>query len=696
MEKSSQNPEQRQSRIQLFKNITDLDRLFPNGTWYLPIPDGSKDHGEELHFYNLFELAPIGMAIIDREKNILYANNWFSRLFGTEEVPHRSLNFYDLVCDKDYSKIHTMDNVLLNSARGFYESNLALIRNDGGLFNARIYAYSFKDEQNIVRYIAVFINTLSTNKTSEVLDKINARIQEMVQSAPIAIIGTDLNGNILAWNPAAEKLFGWKEEEVIGKRSPAVSEEKYSEAFSLYEKLLSGQSIACFEARRKKKDGSHVDISIWGAPLYGIDGNVISIMTMIFDITEQKHVEQSLRRAKEVAEFAIRTKNMFLANISHEIRTPIAAIAGVSELMLDKNEEKILNTNEGLNIIQRNSRHLLSLVDDLLDFAKAEADQLEIKREKFNIQNEVDAAIAAIKTRADLKNLSLMVKKTASTPNKIVSDPIRFRQILINLLNNAVKFTEKGSIEIEISFRYGEGATGMRNWLEIFVADTGIGIPEQQREQIFDLFSQVDPTTSRRFGGVGLGLTLSRKLAQALGGDLILFDSLLGKGSKFKLTIDAGDRSSEEDLDDDNAKKETSSNNDDMSGKGKELQDAKILIADDCEDICFLLQRFLDNAGAQTECVFNGKDAVSLALTKLYDLVIMDIQMPEMDGLEATTILRKNGFPNPILVLTAHAMMDERERCLSVGCDDYLSKPVSRQVLIDTIKTHIEKKAPRK
>ncbi|EAQ81981.1 ATP-binding protein [Blastopirellula marina] len=396
----------------------------------------------------------------------------------------------------------------------------------------------------------------------------------------------------------------------------------------------------------------------------------------------QSHDE--LLAAQHRAESANLAKSRFLATMSHELRTPMTAILGFTENLLESPDYGSLEErNETLNTILRNGEHLLGLIDDVLDLSKIEAGRTEIQTELCSPGQIANEVIGILKKRAASRRLTLRIRCKTPIPAEIETDALRLRQILLNLVGNALKFTEKGGISLELSSTFGDVG---RRMLRVRVEDTGPGIPSDQLEHIFEPFVQVDSTTSRSFGGAGLGLPISRRLAELLGGTLIV-ESTIGTGSAFTLSVPVGDIEGIPFVESiDQCLKSHSQPSQDMPPR----IDANVLLVEDSRDAQLLIRTILERAGAKVTLATNGVEAlermeIAEELALRYDVILMDMQMPMMDGYTATEKLRGLGCQIPIIALTAQAMEEDRQRCLDVGCTDYQSKPIHRKTLLKKI-----------
>lgn len=392
---------------------------------------------------------------------------------------------------------------------------------------------------------------------------------------------------------------------------------------------------------------------------------------------EERTYELSLQTQKALA--ANKSKDQFLANMSHEMRTPLTAIMGFSDLISAGVEP--CESEEFLETIRRNAQHLLSLIDDLLDFSKIESGKVVIERGPVQINDLLRNIEASFQPMVERKAIPFQVDIASSLPGVIMTDSTRIRQIITNLLANAIKFTERGSVDVSVGCVDDNGLPQ----LFVRVKDTGIGIAPEAQQRLFAPFSQADMSLSRKFGGTGLGLALSRKIARSLGGDLVVESSAPGCGSVFTLWVPF-ERAPEQVMNEMRSPSSRASTETITRALSMpKLDGLKILLAEDSADNQVLLTRILEALGAKVALAENGEEAITLALKTKVDLVLMDIQMPLLDGYEATRRLREKGFTKPILALTAHALDSELERALEAGCNDRILKPIDTEKLISTI-----------
>jgi signal transduction histidine kinase/DNA-binding response OmpR family regulator len=395
---------------------------------------------------------------------------------------------------------------------------------------------------------------------------------------------------------------------------------------------------------------------------------------------ELQKLNTELGAAKDRAEAASRAKSNFLANMSHEIRTPMTAIVGYSDVMLEPNQT-LSDRQDCLQIIRRNGRHLMALINDILDISKIEADKMTVERIPCDLPHLVIDVASLMRPKTVEKGLEFKVDFSGPIPQVVSTDALRLKQILVNLLGNAIKFTHKGRIELKVECE----PTATSSEIRFILSDSGIGMTPEQVARLFQPFNQADDSMTRKYGGTGLGLTISKRLAKLLGGDITL-QTVQGIGSTFTVVIDGGS------LEGTNMRTDvTEAILSDVPAPVEEVVrlEGRILLAEDGLDNQRLISMHLRKGGAEVTIADNGRIAVDLMGQQPFDLIVMDMQMPELDGYGAASELRRRGFTIPIIALTAHAMAEDRARCLSAGCTDYLTKPIDKQQLLSTINAHL-------
>lgn len=386
----------------------------------------------------------------------------------------------------------------------------------------------------------------------------------------------------------------------------------------------------------------------------------------------------TLEISQKEAMDANQAKSNFLANMSHEIRTPLGAILGYSELLIEPNISDV-ERQFYIDSVRRNGNLMVSLVDNILDLSKVESGKFEVESIEVSMKEMISEIISELEPAAASKKLRLMINYDSFRSDLIVTDVLRLKQILMNIVGNAIKFTNSGTIHLKVGTEVLPSDESKMN-LSIEVIDSGIGISEEQAKTLFKPFTQADNSITRKFGGTGLGLVLSKKLAQALGGDVTLKRSEPGKGSTFKITTLVG-RPTQDQVVKFNTMKDVTPD----KFHSLPLYKLKILIVDDSQDNQFLISHLLKQYGAEVETADDGVMAIEKATRENFEIVLMDVQMPKLGGLEATSELRRQRYFKPIVALTANALKGDREKCFSAGCDGYLTKPIQRNELIKTI-----------
>jgi PAS domain S-box-containing protein len=531
----------------------------------------------------------------------------------------------------------------------------------------------------------------------EALKQVEARYKSLVASTGVIVWEIDADGVLHSISPAFQAITGWPADDWIGRPLDELLPADDREAAArMHERAWRGETLPRYELRIRTSRGEMLDCESLLATRIR-EGPADRVLEIVRDITENKRIARAaeqaelLRREKEAAERANRAKSEFLSSVSHEIRTPLTAILGFIELV---GEHPYLRGGPSelsghFETIGQNSRFLLALIDDLLDISRIEAGQLRIEREPCSPREIVADVVASLRTRAEAKHLRLEVELLPEIPRRIATDRLRLRQILANLLDNAIKFTDHGTVKLTVRTPDRPDA----DWfLEFAVSDTGIGMSESEIARIFEPFYRVrfagpDPD---RPPGTGLGLAICDRLARRLGGDLTV-ESSPRAGSVFRLTIPIDSIGERDDLGLRPAEESPAPTPE------VRLQ-ARILVTDDNEANQQLIGLRLSRAGAEVVTAQNGREALdrtqeSVDQGRPFDAIIMDMQMPVLDGYEAVRQLRAGGFTGPILAVTAFAMAKDREECLSLGCDDFISKPIEFDRLLDRLTRLLEARA---
>ena len=517
------------------------------------------------------------------------------------------------------------------------------------------------------------------------------RLSLIVEGAGLGTWEWDIVTGVVIFNDQWHRMLGYEPGELepsIETWRRLVHPEDLERASSVLADHLAGRTpgLRC-EHRLRKKDGSWCWVHDAGkVTRRGPNGEALYASGVHTDVTAAKQAEAKLAEAAERAHAASRSKSEFLANMSHEIRTPMTAILGYAEMLALEAAHDRSVIEDYTETIRRNGDHLLSIINDILDISKIEAGKMEIERIETDAGAIAREVVSLMGVRASGKAITLEVLVDPSVPRVILSDPVRMRQILTNLVGNAIKFTELGSVQLRVR------CTGGMVCFEI--EDTGIGIDSDQVARLFNAFEQADSSTTRRFGGSGLGLRISHRLARMMGGDLTV-RSTPGVGSVFTCTLPVV-------LPAEQRRAEKLTPTKPAASTGQRLEGMRVLLAEDGPDNQRLITFHLRHAGAHVDVAENGLDAARMLGwdgrgfvpdQPAYDLLMTDIQMPEMDGYDLARLVRRGGLQIPILALTANAMSGDAQKCLDAGCDGYASKPIDRDRLIEACRQVISERA---
>jgi len=786
---------------------------------------------EKAYLDQLFKSAQEGIVMCDNEGIIMRINPEFTRIFGYSSKECLGKKIDELIAPQE----------LLGEAKSISERtfkgekiNLETVRQrkDKSKIHVSIYGSPIVINNQQVAIYAIYRDITARKKAEEALSREKAYLDQLFENAQEAIVMCDYEGKIVRVNQEFSRLFGFTEEESLGKviDDLVAPEELMREAKSITHETIAGKKIS-MESVRQCKDGSFVHVSVHSSPII-VDDELAATYAIYRDITKEKQSQIELRKANEkaekariVAEAANQAKSMFLARMSHEIRTPMNSVIGFADMLLDTdlNEEQ----TDYVRTITKSGEALLTLINEILDFSRIESGELTFQNIDFDLELMAFDVCRLIQPRLDKKPVEILCRISDDLPAMIKCDPGRIRQVLLNLMSNAAKFTDEGEIELSIGI---DEEKENKFKLHVMVRDTGVGIPRDKRDVIFEVFQQIDTSASMRYAGTGLGLAICRQIAKNLEGDVTV-ESQIGIGSTFhfnawveKSDKKLGKKASLEFLTgkkallvDDNknnldilshnltrekmrvecveqsnqviptlkkavegndpfdicildirmpiisgyelARRIRNSSEEKISkipllafssstskrtqvfrdsgfdgflpkpiprGKmlnmvqrllGEEIippekrdqkaiitqytleeeakQSVYILLAEDNPVNQKLAKFMLTKAGYQVDIAVNGREAVDMYTSNSdkYDLILMDISMPEMDGLEATGEIRKRGFKNvPIIAMTAAAMQEDKEKCLNADMNDYISKPIKRDVVFSTLKRWVFEK----
>ncbi|HEY3200881.1 MAG TPA: PAS domain S-box protein, partial [Actinomycetes bacterium] len=606
---------------------------------------------------SLVEINPTAIVTVDRDGNVTSWNLAAEELFGysRDEAIGRDLD--DLVVGRgDLRRQAVHYEQVLQAGR--FHTITQRARRDGTLADVELIVVPVVEEGEPTGYLVIYHDISQLQRQKQYY-------QSLLEVSPTAIVTVDPDHRVTSWNPAAEKLFGYSREEAIGRDVDSLvanTEAVHDEAVRLNRQTQAGE--VRLTTRRTRKDGSLVDVDVRAAPIR-VGDQMVGLYALYHDISE-------LQRAREQAEGATRAKSAFLAMMSHEIRTPMNAVIGMTGLLVDT--DLTPEQRSYAEIIRSSGNALMAIIDEVLDFSKIEAGRLELERRPFDLRSCVESALELVAASASSKGLDLAYLLDQRLPGAIVGDEARLRQILTNLLNNAIKFTDTGEVVVSVDgevLESGEGEIRREYKLHFVVRDSGIGIPQDRLSRLFESFSQVDASTTRRYGGTGLGLAISKRLSELMGGTTWV-ESRVGEGSSFHVTIHAEQAPA------------LAPNHE--HGAPPQLHGRRVLIVDDNATNRHILVRQAESWGML------ARDTASptLALEWIrqgdpFDLAILDMQMPEMDGVTLAEEIRRyrDAREVPLVMLTSLGSWGELRRGVEFAAS--LTKPIRPSQLYDTL-----------
>ena len=582
--------------------------------------------------------------------------------------------------------------LVFKASRGIEDIyELTYIRQDGSRFPAVVSVTALRDAQNaIIGYLLIGTDNTARKLVEAEQRKLDQRLRDqqfytrsLIESNIDALMTTDPFGIITDVNKQMEALTGCSRDELIGApfKSYFTDPERAEAGIKL---VLREKAVTDYELTALSRTGKRTVVSYNATTFYDRGRTLQGVFAAARDVTEQKRVEEELKLARAAAESASRTKSDFLASMSHEIRTPMNAIMGIADLLA--RTPLSVEQDKYVQVFRRAGDNLLNLINDILDLSKVEASQLELERTGFTLTDLVEKVIEMVSVRSEEKGLTLAWDIAADVPAELIGDPTRLRQVLLNLLGNAIKFTESGGVSLRVT---RDADASVPTALRFIVSDSGIGIAPDKIGRVFERFRQADSSTTRRFGGSGLGLTISKRLVELMGGR-IWAESVVNQGSVFYFAVPFEQWS-------DYARRSVAPINAEISGP---LPALRILLVEDSEDNCIITVAYMADTPYQVDIAENGAVACEMFAAADYDVVLMDRQMPVMDGLTATRTIRSweraNGRQaTPIIALTASALKGDREMCLAAGCTAFLTKPIKQDVLLQAIRDRTLVATPR-
>jgi PAS domain S-box-containing protein len=643
----------------------------------------------------------------DENGNIVYANEEAIKCYGYTPEEFLRLNVADLRSEKKLDLIKQQFNKA--KAQGI-KFETVHFKKDRSRFPVETNAIGI--EINNRMYVISIIRDITKRR----IDEQNIRyLASIVESSQDAIFAYDLNGIFTSCNDAVEKIYGFSKEEILGKHISMVMTDSNDDSERILRCIKNNEVVELERRARQRKDGAKIYVSVQVSPIKDIEGNIIGASAISRNISNimikeqelaQKYEELSalneeltalneeltaneeelrtnyieLELASNRAEKASLAKSQFLTNMSHELRTPMNGIIGIAELLsyTELSREQI----EYIQILKSSSEHLLDIINDLLDISKIEAGKLQLNNSKFNLRSNIDKLIRQVSFMASNNGVEIMCSIDPLIGYEYIGDEVRLNQVLINLINNAIKFTEEGHIYVRLKKVYETRENVM---IEFSIEDTGIGIAESFRSDIFKMFTQAEYSHTRRFGGTGLGLAISKEIVRLMDGD-IWFESEEGKGSTFYFTANISKAAIENVVNDTN-----------IAASVNHANGGKILVAEDNDINKKIISEYLKNLKYSYKLVGNGQEIIDELMSDEYDLILMDVQMPVLNGIETTKEIRRceegSGMHMPIIAMTAHAMAGDRENLIACGMDDYIAKPFDINTLRSKLKKYINAKA---
>ena len=615
----------------------------------------------------LLASAPVAIAVLGADGRVRGVNPQFESLFGytAAEAIGRDLNEL-IVPLSELPKAARFDRLARRGERVAVEVERR--RKDGSL--VPVMATASHVAGTTGSDVLVMYEDISDRRKAQ--DALS-QLANIVQSSEDAIVGQTLDGAVVSWNAAAERMFGYSFVEVKGRpisvlRPPDLA----GEADDFLERIKRGEHVDHFETMRMRKDGTRIPVSLSVSLTRDPRGRISGFSTIARDVSGQVASRAALRDARDAAQRLAQTRSSFLANMSHEIRTPMNAILGLTELLLDT--ELAPEQRHSLTLVQTSAETLLTLLNDILDLSKIEAEHLQLESIAFDLERLVESVVELLAIRARERRLNLLADVAADLPPSVRGDPTRLRQVLTNLISNAIKFTHGG--EVVVAAAWISAADG-HPLVRFAVRDTGIGIPPEKLDAIFDEFSQADTSTTRKYGGTGLGLAICRRLVRLMGGELAV-SSDVGHGTEFSFAIPL----------------EVEAPLGTAAAVKTPLAGRRVLVVDDNPTNRRVALNML--AAAEMEVTEAGSGAAALVALRLakrddapFDLAIIDSEMPEMNGFELAQAVRADSAigRTPLVMLTSSGRPGDGQRCRDLGIDGYLPKPASRSDLLEALKT---------
>ncbi|MBY0118675.1 PAS domain S-box protein [Paenibacillus xylanexedens] len=632
-------------------------------------------------YRSLFEHNPAAVYSLNLDGEYSAVN---SKLVQMLDVPRNKLIGKSFLSNLDKCEVQhgqtNFDKVKQGDPQ-YYETRI--VNSSGRKIEVSVTNVPIIVDKEMVGVYGIVSDITERKEYTERIQELSKQHELILNTVTEGIYGLDADGITMFMNPAAASMFGYEAKEFIGKNShPIIHHTRADgshfpkEECPIHMTVLDGQRRSIKEDVFWRKDGSSFLVQYQVTPIIE-QGQIQGAVVVFNDVTGEREIV----RAKETAELAAQAKSEFLSMVSHEIRTPMNGIVGMTELLIgtDLSEEQ----REYAEIIRDSGDALLNILNDILDFSKLESGKMALAYEPFALRKMLEQVAELFKPRADEKHLEIRYRLNPSIPEFMVGDAIRIRQILVNLVGNALKFTDQGSIDVTVDIIKGRKPED--SVLDFAVQDTGIGIPADKLDQLFQSFSQLHPVINRKYGGTGLGLVISKRLVEIMGGSISV-ESIEGEGSTFRFAVPATSV-------DASAEQTASQFHHDRTRQSDKVA-MRILVAEDHPVNRKILREYLEKLGYQADVCTNGVEAIDAISQNAYDIVLMDIHMPVMDGLKATDLLHRlipqDRIP-PIIAVTGNAKREDKEACLEIGMRDFISKPV----MLSELKRVLQQWGPR-
>jgi two-component system sensor histidine kinase/response regulator len=660
----------------LIKDVFDVSRLEHSIRYALERQRLSKELELERYFLqSLMENLPDNIYFKDRESQFIRVSramaDWFNLADPGDAVGKTDKDFFT---DEHSAQARADEVELMELGEPVLDKVEKETWPDGRTTWVSTSKLPLRDrERNVVGTFGVSRDITAQQEALNALSQSERLNRQIVDTALDAFVGMDAEGTIIDWNPQAEVIFGWKAEEALGQTlADAIIPERFREAhFAGLKRFLETGEGSVIQRRLElvalHRSGREFPVEVTISPIRDAESCIFS--AFVHDITNRKQAEKELRASKEAAESANQAKSDFLANMSHEIRTPMNAVIGMTELVLDT--ELTRSQHEYLGMVRDSADSLLTLINDILDFSKIEAGKLELDSSIFSIRDMLGDTLRSLSVRAHREELELACHIDPSVPDALVGDPSRLRQVVVNLVGNAIKFTQHGEVIVHVDVDQQNDRSVL---LHFAVADTGIGIQKEKLKSVFQAFEQADTSTTRQYGGTGLGLTICSRLTRLMKGS-VWAESELGKGSTFHFTA-----------------RLTVSDTPPRVSTKRIVQGTRVLIVDDNATNRLILDEMLTNWGIETSCVEGVDEAIeslrkAREADKSYDLVLSDVHMPEKDGFALAAEIRKDEklAGAVIMMLTSGDRSEDVEQCRKFGVSAYIRKPIKQSELFDSL-----------